>query len=84
MMHLVQNWLPTADTLLSLLSEPQKQWMNSHASVMPQFLNSERGKAALLIYLEEFSDYVGDLMKITQKPESPVETKAVEQETVKK
>lgn len=63
----LQNWFPTATTLLSLLNEPQKQWMNANASVMPQFLLSERGKAALLIYLEEFSDYVIDLKKITQK-----------------
>lgn len=68
---LVQTWLPTANTLVALLDGNQRQWMNAHAAVMPQFLASERGQAALLIYLEEFSEYVEELKKIAQKAQQP-------------
>lgn len=58
MLGALQKYMPAADTLLSLLGEQQRKWLDANAEQIAPFLVSEEGKAALLLFLEEFGDYV--------------------------
>ena len=58
MLDVIQKYIPAADTLLSLLGDVQRRWLNENVEYISPFLKTEEGKTALLMFLEELGNFV--------------------------
>lgn len=58
MLGALQKYIPAADAFMGLLGPAQKQWLQDNIDHMAPFLQSKDGQAALLMYLEEFNNFV--------------------------
>lgn len=58
MLGALQKYMPAADAFMGLLGPAQRQWLQDNIEHMAPFLQSKDGQAALLMYLEEFNNFV--------------------------
>lgn len=56
-MELLQKYLPAAETLIGQLGASQRTWLNTNVDSLAPFIQSDKGREALLLFLSEFADF---------------------------
>ena len=55
---ILQQLVEAGDAIAAQLGKPQQEWLVANLKNLKGFASTEQGRAALLLFLEEFCDYV--------------------------
>ncbi len=52
------KYIPAATSIIGSLGEAQKKWLDNNVDALAPFIQSEKGREALLLFLSELNDFV--------------------------